>query len=155
MQNYRIFIATIILCSANVLHADAFTQAEQAAQQGNWEQAVSLYQQAAEAEPESTLKLTRLAGALLASQQYADSIPYFQQAISKDPSNASAFIGLGISYLHIGRYNASRAAFTEAQTLQPTHQEIAELITWIDRKLASGERGDNTMPHTIQGDKQP
>jgi thioredoxin-like negative regulator of GroEL len=83
----------------------------------------------------------------MAAQKYSESIPVFQQAISKDQNNASAFIGMGIAYIHTGRYNIAQAAMTEAKKLQPNKKELDEVLAWIEKKLAA-EAAPSAMPHT-------
>ena len=65
-------------------------------------------------------------------------IDQFQQAIGLDADNASAFIGMGIAYLHSDRLSAAKAALGEARRLDPDKApQIDDLISRIDQR--SGE----------------
>ena len=115
---------------------DAVASGDRLAAAGEWKQAIEAYETAAREDPGSSLAQTRLGGAMLSQQRYSESIVHFQQAISKDGSNHAAFIGLGIAYLHMGRYDLSRAAFNEARKLPSGKQEdIDRMLAWIDRKM--------------------
>jgi cytochrome c-type biogenesis protein CcmH/NrfG len=71
------------------------------------------------------------------SQDYAGSILSFQRAIRLDANNAEAFIGMGMAYLHSGRYGLARSALEEAKRIDPTKQpKIDEIITWLDQRVA-------------------
>lgn len=158
MNRYSTLLAILLLCGspAGVLAADnqdLMAEAEKASASGDWEKATTLYRQAVDKDPTSSLALSRLAGSLLAAQKYTDSIPVFQQAISKDPKNAGAFIGMGISYLHTGRYTTAKAAFEEAKKLQPDKKELDEVMTWIDNRLTAEEKAA-ALPHSLPKPEQ-
>ncbi|MBO0615314.1 tetratricopeptide repeat protein [Thiothrix fructosivorans] len=150
MNRYSTLFSLLLLCATPLTvlaqEQDFMAEAEKASVGGDWEKATTLYRQAVEKDPNSSLALSRLAGSLMASQKYGESISVFQQAIGKDQKNASAFIGMGISYLHLGRYNATQAAFAEAKKLQPDKKELDEVITWVEKKLAAEEQAAATPP---------
>ena len=153
MNRYSTILAVLLLCGSPVGvfaadNQDLMAEAEKASTSGDWEKATTLYRQAVEKDPGSSLALSRLAGSLMASQQYSESIPVFQQAISKDSKNAGAFIGMGISYLHTGRYTTAKAAFAEAKKLQPDKKELDEVMTWIDNRLTAAEKTE-ALPHSL------
>lgn len=86
-------------------------------------------------EPGSSLAHTRLGGAYLLAQRYDDAIDQFQQAISLETRNASAFIGMGVAYLHSNRLGAAKAALGEARRLDPDKAaQIDDLISRIDQR---------------------
>ena len=86
-------------------------------------------------EPGSSLAHTRLGGAYLLGQRYDDAIDQFQQAIGLDADNASAFIGMGVAYLHSGRLGAAKAALGEAKRIDPAKTpQIDDLISRIDQR---------------------
>jgi Flp pilus assembly protein TadD len=76
-------------------------------------------------------------------QRYSDAIRSFQEAISLGDPGPRSFIGMGMSYLHIGRLALARAAFVEArQRGAENTAEIDNLIAWIDARQTDG-----TTPH--------
>ncbi|MGE5320001.1 MAG: tetratricopeptide repeat protein [Hyphomicrobiaceae bacterium] len=102
-------------------------------QTGNLDDALATYRQAVAAEPRSSIAHTRLGGVLLLRQQHGESIGQFKTAIGLDPANADAFVGLGMAYLHQGRYPLARAALAEALRLKPSRrQEIDQVLAWLD-----------------------
>lgn len=153
MKRHSILLGIVLLCGLPLPALASGTEtvmseAEQASITGDWEKATTLYRQAVAQNPDSSLALSRLAGSLLATQKYSESIPLFQQAISKDASNAGAFIGMGIAYLHTGRYGAAQASFAEAKKLQPTRKELDDVIAWVDKKLAEDNQ-PAPLPHSL------
>ncbi|TNF50784.1 MAG: tetratricopeptide repeat protein [Gammaproteobacteria bacterium] len=105
--------------------------------EGKLTEAVAVLREAVAAEPQSAQAFLRLGGAQLMSQDYSGSIQSFQRAISLDASNADAFVGMGMAYLHSGRLGQARAAMIEAKRLDPAKQaKIDEVIAWIDRRVA-------------------
>jgi tetratricopeptide (TPR) repeat protein len=138
---YRILFSLMLaMASATaVAGPDYIEEGDRYSAQGDWDKAIASYEKAATGEQDRAMALTRMGGAMLARQRYSDSIGYFQQAISEDAASHGAFIGLGISYLHMGRYELSRAALEEARKLPSGKQEdIDKMIAWIDRKTPPG-----------------
>lgn len=107
-------------------------------QAGDLEGALAAYRRAVADEPRSAVAHTRLGGILLLRQQYKDSIAEFKTAIGLDRSNSDAFVGLGMAYLHTGRYPLARAAFEEARQLKPSRkQQIDQVLAWLDSRADS------------------
>ena len=68
-------------------------------------------------------------------QRYDNAISQFQQAIGLDANNASAFIGMGIAYLHSNRLGAAKAALGEAKRLVPDKaNQIDDLINRVEQR---------------------
>ena len=105
--------------------------------EGKLPEAVAVLREAVAAEPQSAQAFQRLGGAQLMSQDYAGSVESFQRAISLDATNAAAFVGLGMAYLHSGRFGQARAAMVEAKRLDPSKQaKLDEVIAWIDQRVS-------------------
>ena len=105
--------------------------------EGKLPEALAVLQEAVAAEPHSAQAFQRLGGAQLMSQDYAGSIESFQRAISLDATNVAAFVGLGMAYLHSGRFGQARAAMVEAKRLDPGKQaKLDEIIAWIDQRVS-------------------
>ena len=134
---------TAVLMASGPLRAEtAFEAGERLAQAGDLDGAATAYRQAVEADPSSAVAQTRLGGTLLLKQQYTDAIRSFKTAIGLDSANADAFVGLGMSYLHLGQYDLARAALAEARERKPDKQtQIDEVIAWIDARDGNGPNG--------------
>jgi Tfp pilus assembly protein PilF len=104
---------------------------------GHLDKAQHLYESAVKAAPTSVEAHMRLAGLYLTGKDYGASTKQYQRAISLDPKNAKAWIGLGISYLHSGDKNLTRAAWEEAIRVEPARKaQLAPLVAKLD---ASGQ----------------
>jgi tetratricopeptide (TPR) repeat protein len=110
-------------------------------QAGQLDKALDTLREAVNKDPDSSLGYTRLGGVRLLRQEYTEGIRDFQHAIILDQSNASAFIGMAVAYLHMGRYELAKAALDEAEKLDPSKQtEIGKVVAWIE------QRTKNTAP---------
>ena len=117
---------------------DLISKGEAQLQQGDLPSAIETLTAAVKREPGSSLARTRLGGAYLLDQQYTPAIDQFQQAISADADNAPAFIGMGIAYLHSGRFGLAKAALDEAKRIDPNKaKEIDEVQAKIDARMQS------------------
>lgn len=107
---------------------------------GELEAGLSLFRQAAEQDPTSSLAHTRMGGALLLKQEHGPAIAAFRQAIMLDGNNADAFVGMAMAYLHSGDYALARASLEEAKRIDPTKQpKVDEVIGYIDRREAGAD----------------
>jgi tetratricopeptide (TPR) repeat protein len=113
-------------------------QGESEMQAGRIEEAVATLERAVAENPESSLAYTRLGGAQILTQAYGAGIESFKRAISLDATNADAFVGMAVAYLHTGRYALARAALVEAKTIDTAKaDEVDDLIAWIDERSES------------------
>jgi tetratricopeptide (TPR) repeat protein len=111
------------------------TEAQAFSESGNLPQAHAKLIQAIETDPQSSLAYTRLGGVELLQRDYQSGIKRFQQAIMLERNNADAFVGLAVTYLHLGRYALAREALKEAQTLGPSkQQDIDKVLAWLDQR---------------------
>ena len=116
---------------------DLLQRGEALLNEGKLPEALAVLREAVAAAPQSSTAYQRLGGAQLMSQDYADSVESFQHAISLDATNAAAFVGMGMAYLHTGRFGQARAAMVEAKRLDPSKQDkIDEVIAWIDQRVS-------------------
>ena len=96
---------------------------------GQLEGARLSFEQAVVADPRSVAARMKLGGFQLGARSYGAAIPTYQAAISLDPNNAKAWIGLGMAYLHTGQQDLSRAAFAEAVRIEQERKaQLAQLI---------------------------
>jgi Flp pilus assembly protein TadD len=140
MQGLLILSLTLFIGSSVSAQAGEHTdkliqQSFQQTQAGRLEDALRTLQQAVGEDPQSALAHTRLGGVQILRQEYGAGIRSFQQAIMLDQTNAAAFIGMAVAYLHLGQYNLAKAALNEAGKLDPAKQpEIEKILAWINQR---------------------
>ena len=136
-----------VLCASILLTApgaaapqpvpDALAKAQALLAEGELEAAAGRVAAALEQHPDSAQLHLRLAGVQLLRQQHARAVESFQTAIRLGANEAPAFVGLGIAYLHMGRYGPSRAALEEAVRLDPNKRaDVARVLAWLDARSA-------------------
>ncbi len=114
---------------------------------GELDLAMVSYQDAIEREPRSVDAHMKLAGLLVARQEYRAAVETFQQAISIDPDNANAFIGMAIGYLHLGDHPLAHAALEEALRIDPEKRgRVGPLMRQIEARLATEAHGLGAPP---------
>lgn len=114
------------------------TQGDQQWSQGHPEQAIKTYEKAVNTDPKSIESHMKLAGVLLATQNFDSAIRTYQKVLGLNSNNAKAFIGMGIAYLHGGGYDLAKAAFDEAVRLEPARKsQLAEVTAYVDKKMTS------------------
>ena len=103
---YSAFILLAVLSQAASATdvAGLIREGESKLQAGDIEAAVHLLEQAVAQDARSPLARTRLGGALLLKQDQPAAIGQFREAISLDPRNAQAFLGMAVAEIHLGRY---------------------------------------------------
>jgi tetratricopeptide (TPR) repeat protein len=115
---------------------DLVRKGEDLLKAGQIAEAVATLKQAVAQAPDSSLAYTRLGGAQVLHQEYDAGIESFKRAISLDGTNAEAFVGMAVAYIHTARYPLARAALEEAKRIEPSKREkIDELIAWIDERV--------------------
>ncbi|MCP3851837.1 MAG: tetratricopeptide repeat protein [Gammaproteobacteria bacterium] len=108
--------------------------------EGNITGALGHFEKAVKQNPASAEAWFKLARTQMLNNQHSDSVKSYQKAITLDQNNALAFIGMAISYMHIGQYNHAKASLTEASRLDPSKKaEVDKVLVQIDRKLKSME----------------
>ena len=135
---FLVVVGSLLAAAMQVAAGDALTaidRGEQALRAGQLEAAEAAFQEALTLEPESVNARLRLAGVQVARMEDAAAIENFQKVIGVQPQNARAFIGMGLAFLHQGRYGLARAALQEAVAADASRQgEIAPLLAWIDAR---------------------
>jgi cytochrome c-type biogenesis protein CcmH/NrfG len=144
MRVGRILLAPLLagllalLCSFSAAAATAsglVDEADRLWREGKVQQAQQRFEAAVAAQPDAAPVRLRLAGFQLAQQQTSASIASYRQVISQEASNSKAWIGLGLAYLHSGRRELARAAFSEAVRVDPARQEaLAPLIANLEAR---------------------
>lgn len=87
--------------------------------QGETRAAVTDYQAALEAFPDSDIVLNNLGYAQLELGRFDLALDYLQRAIVANPENARAHLNLGLARFATGRYDDAIASFEEAARLDP------------------------------------
>jgi tetratricopeptide (TPR) repeat protein len=114
------------------------SQGQKLLAEGRIPEAVETLQRATAEKPQSSVAFTRLGGAQVLGQDYAAAIESFKQAISLDPNNADAFVGMAVSYIHSARYALARAALVEAKRIDSSKEaDVDKLVSWIDERMAN------------------
>jgi Tfp pilus assembly protein PilF len=102
-------------------------------EQGKLEPAQKAYEAAVKAAPRSVDANMKLAGVYIAQNNFTAATRIYQQVIGLDPTNAKAFIGLGIAYLHSGDKALTRAALEEALRLEPQRKDqLTPILSMLD-----------------------
>ena len=105
---------------------------------GDLEAAYNRYHRASDADEKSVSARLKLAGVQLIRREYRHSIDTFQAVIGMDRTNAKAFVGMGIAYLHLGNYGLARASFEEAVKNDPSkQQDVQQVLNWLASKTGS------------------
>ena len=144
MKNLRQLLIATTLCIVAMGHAAAgngvdalILDGQTQAGEGRLDDALATLQKAVREYPDSSVAYTRLGGIQVLKQQYRRGIESFQQAVMLDGSNADAFVGMALAYLHLGRYEPARQALREAEKLDASKKtEIARVLAWFDRRSA-------------------
>ncbi|MEW8374908.1 MAG: tetratricopeptide repeat protein [Candidatus Thiodiazotropha sp.] len=147
MGRLLIYLLTISLSLGGLTSVMAQESVEQLiadarrlSESGNLPEAHAILIKAVETDPQSSFAHTRLGGVELLQRNYQSGIKRFQQAIMLDRTNADAFVGLAVAYLHLGRYALAREALIEAEQLGPSkQQDIDKVLAWLDQR--SGKQG--------------
>lgn len=136
-----LFVATLLLgvVSASAWAARPSGSAELVAsgtkllEQGKLAPAQKAYEAAIKADPRSVDAHMKLAGVQIAQNNFTAAIMTYKETIGLDPTNAKAFIGLGIAYLHGGDKELTRAALAEALRLEPQRKsQLAPILAMLD-----------------------
>jgi len=106
--------------------------------QGELAKAQQSYETALKADPQSEDAHMKLAGILLAQNKFTDAIQVYKNVIGIAPTNAKAFIGLGIAYLHSGDKSLTKAALEEALRLEPSRKkQLDPILAMLDESMKS------------------
>jgi tetratricopeptide (TPR) repeat protein len=120
---------------ANLLIAEG----EQHLKSGEVDEGLSLFREALEQDPDSSLAYTRIGGAQLLKQEYGPAIDSFRRAIMLEANNADAFVGMAVAYLHNGDYALALACLEEAKRIDPSKQaRIDDVIAYLDQRDGAG-----------------
>ncbi|MCE1252372.1 MAG: tetratricopeptide repeat protein [Anaerolineae bacterium] len=117
-------------------------QANEAAEQGDWQSAVDVLKQAEKIAPDDTGVLSGLGACLLQMRLTEESAGYFKKVVDLEPDSADAFCNLGMAYSTLSRYEEAESLFKKSLSLQPDHllarKNLAVLYVKQEDRLAEG-----------------
>jgi CheY-like chemotaxis protein len=94
--------------------------AKRAIQHERWGVALRAYRQALGLKPDSHEAKTGLGIALVLSDTgYRDAVPLLKESVKIEPSNAQAWLALGMAFQNMGRNNEARTPYLEYLKLKP------------------------------------
>jgi tetratricopeptide (TPR) repeat protein len=107
---------------------------------GEIKSALIYYEKAVKQNPDSSQNWFKLARTQMLDQQNLASVDSFKKSITLDNTNALAFVGMAIAYLHLGKYNHAKAALEEAARIDPARQaEVDKVLLQINHRLNTME----------------
>ncbi len=126
---------------------ELYNQAKSAAQQGQTERAITLYEEAIEIDPEYGQALTGLGALYLTQKKLDEAEPYFARALSVDPNHATALINMAMIDQSKGR---PELALQRLQQVLHRNPEYAEAHMNLGSLLASKKRPEEAITHLEQ-----
>ena len=100
--------------------AQLISRGDEFSRDGQWKQAISMYQQAAVLDPESALPHSRRGRAHMAMDQHKTAIDKFDDAISRGSEDAATLANRGLCYLKLSNYAPAVRDFSSAIKLEPS-----------------------------------
>lgn len=95
---------------------------------GRYRSAVKLFREASKLKPDDKEIRTGLGISLVMSDQgYKEAVPYLEDAVKDDATNASAWLALGLAYYNLGREKDAKASFEEFLKLKPNAPEARDV----------------------------
>lgn len=96
-------------------------QAKQLEAAGNYDQAVTLLQQATQVDPNQDLVWAYLGDAQRGAKKYADAVTSYQKAVDLKPNNGPYLNGLADAYAKSGQTDKAVQTYSAAATADPTN----------------------------------
>jgi tetratricopeptide (TPR) repeat protein len=123
---------------------DCYNQAKAAAQQGQADQAVKLYEEALRLKPDYGEALTGLGALLLTQRRHDAARPYFEKALALDPNHATALINMAIIDRQRGDTTSALGRLTQVVARNP---DYAEAHLNLGSLLGALKRHDEAIHH--------
>ena len=141
MKNPIIFIITIVICMSSMVAAEPIdvnslkTLFEKAAQEfdnGNYEQAIKLFDETLKIHPGFAHSYNYLGMAYRAKGLELDNvIYYFEKAVELDPNLAAGYENLGKTYYSLGEFEKAEAACKRALEIDPNMVSVQISLGWV------------------------
>ena len=131
----------------------AFNDATKLFQNGNYNQAITIYDQILESSPSniSTLNMKGIAHSNM--EQHTKSLKQFYKVLENNPENARALAGMGVGFGNLGEYSESLSYLQKADKVNPNNTVIKNYKDIIENTLKKypytpTEKPTNTMKQT-------
>jgi tetratricopeptide (TPR) repeat protein len=96
-------------------------KADQSAQQGDWQNTITVLKEAEAIHPDHLGVLTGMGTCLIQVNQVGQAIPYFRKVTDLAPDSAEAYNNLGVAYVFEGKFQDAEQAYKAAITVNPDH----------------------------------
>jgi spermidine synthase len=99
-------------------------------------------------QPRDTKALSKLGYIAWNEQQYDEALQRFQQVLAIDPTQAAAYVHLGVNYTALERFGEAIAAYRQAERLQPSLAHmVQQSINLIEHLQRAREQPDDPLVH--------
>ncbi len=170
MKNFLkiLFCCTIILISISYYETNkvfgeeqtkeqikiSFNDATELFQNGNYNQAIVIYDQILESNPNNISTLNMKGIAYSNMEYHTKSLKQFYKVLENNPKNTRALTGMGVGFGNLGEYSESVSYLEKANKINPNNTVIKNYKDIIENTLkkypyASTEKPTNTMKQTI------
>ncbi|WOF15192.1 tetratricopeptide repeat protein [Methanoplanus sp. FWC-SCC4] len=113
-----------------------YNQATDLANEGRFDEALLLIDQAIAADENFTLALTTKSGIMIATGDYEGALKAAEKATSIRPDQADGWVNMGTALIALERYEESLSASEKAIEINPEYLEA-----WLNKGTALGELG--------------
>ena len=163
-----LFCCTIILISVSYYETNnvfgeeqtkeqikiSFNDATELFQNGNYNQAIVIYNQILESEPNNISTLNMKGIAYSNMEHHTKSLKQFYKVLENNPENARALAGMGVGFGNLGEYSESLSYLQKADKANPNNNVIKNYKDIIENTLkkypyVATEKPTNTMKQTI------
>jgi tetratricopeptide (TPR) repeat protein len=170
MKNFLkiLFCCTIILISISYYETNkvfgeeqtkeqikiSFNDATELFQNGNYNQAIVIYDQILESNPNNISTLNMKGIAYSNMEYHTKSLKQFYKVLENNPKNTRALTGMGVGFGNLGEYSESASYLEKANKINPNNTVIKNYKDIVENTLkkypyASTEKPTNTMKQTI------
>jgi tetratricopeptide (TPR) repeat protein len=115
------FVAWLSIACNSWAREDLFTQADAAAQAGDFSRMQQTYEQILRNEPRNVRAFNGKATAQAWRGNYYAAQETFQKALAIEPDNLDSLVGIGYAFAWAGDNDDAQAAFQRALAISPTH----------------------------------
>ncbi len=147
-------LALMALSLANVGCGGLAAQAQELEERGDLENAVAVYREILQEDPEDRVALSNAAVCLMVMGEYDEAVVLQERLVALDPTDSYTRVELGFNYLnHQDRPGDAVRVLREATLLEPS----AKNLTFLGQALiASGDKGgaEQTLRQAVEVDPE-
>jgi len=119
-------------------------------QNGNYNQAITIYDKILESNPDNISSLNMKGIAYSNMEQHTKSLKQFYKVLENDPENTRALAGMGVGFGNLGEYSESLSYLEKADNANPNNTVIKNYMSIIENTLKKypytpTEKPTNTM----------